>query len=306
MCGMKIIKNKGITWIDVAKPTKQDIEFVAKQHKFHPIILDELLHVSARSRVETYEQYLFLTYHIPVYDPVMKTSRKAEIDFLITKNKIITVHYEELEPINNFTRNVTNNLHFRETSMDNTGKLLYSLVEEVINFSMRQLKHIEENVTGLTQELFTGKEEAMLRKISYVKRDLLDYRIISRPQEILLTSLKETGMKFWGGGVAVYLSDLVGDHLKVVQHLENYQQTIESLEETNAQLLNAKTNSVMQKFNILAFLTIPMVIVIQLFAVDSFNKLFGENDLKVFLISLILVIFITTVSLIVFKNKKWL
>jgi magnesium transporter len=303
---MKIIKNKNITWIDIAKPTKQDIEFVAKQHKFHPIILDELLHVSAHSRVEIYDQYLYLTYHLPIYDSVMKTSRKAEIDCLITKNKIITVHYEELEPINNFTRNLTNNLHFKETSMDNTGKLLYSIIEEIINFSMRQLRHIEENVTSLTQELFTGKEEAMLRKISYVKRDLLDYRIISRPQEILLKSLKETSIKFWGEGIVVYLSDLVGDHLKVIQHLENYQQTIESLEETNAQLLNAKTNSVMQKFNILAFLTIPMVIVIQLFAVDSFNKLFGENDLKVFLASLIVVISVSTISLIVFRNKKWL
>ena len=303
---MKIIKNKGITWIDIAKPTKQDIEFIAKQHKFHPIILDELLHISAHSRVDIYDQYLYLTYHIPIYDQIMKTSRKAEIDCLITKNKIITVHYEELEPINNFTRNLTNNLHFKETSMDNTGKLLYSIIEEIISFSMRQLKHIEENVIGLTQELFTGNEEAMLRKISYVKRDLLDYRIISGPQEILLKSLKETAIKFWGGSIVVYLSDLVGDHLKVIQHLENYQQTIESLEETNAQLLNAKTNSVMKKFTILAFLTIPIVIIMQLFAVESFNRLFGENDLKVFLISLIAVISVTTISLVVFKNKKWL
>jgi magnesium transporter len=303
---MKIIKNKNITWIDIVKPTKEDVEFVAKQNKFHPIILDELLHVSAHSRVEIYDQYLYLTYHLPIYDSVVKTSRKAEIDCLITKNKIITVHYEELEPINNFARNVTNNPHFKETSMDNTGKLLYSIIEEIINFSMRQLRHIEENVTNLTQELFTGKEEVMLRKISYVKRDLLDYRIISRPQEILLRSLKETSIKFWGEDIAVYLSDLVGDNLKVIQHLENYQQTIESLEETNAQLLNAKTNSVMQKFNVLAFLTIPMVVVIQLFAVDSFNRLFGDNDLKAFLTCLFLVIITTIVSLLLFRKKKWL
>lgn len=303
---MKIIKNKNITWIDIAKPTKEDVEFVAKQHKFHPIILDELLHTSAHSRVEIYDQYLYLTYHLPIYDPVMKTSRKAEIDCLVTKNKIITVHYEELEPLNNFTRNLTNNPHFKETSMDNTGKLLYSIIEEVLSFSMRQLRHIEENITSLTKELFTGKEDVMLRKISYVKRDLLDYRIISRPQEILLKSLKEIAIKFWGESVVIYLSDLIGDNLKVIQHLENYQETIESLEETNAQLLNAKTNSVMQKFNILAFLTIPIVVILQLFSVDSFNKLFGENDLKMFLISIIIIIFITTITLMIFRNKKWL
>ncbi len=302
---MKIVKNKNITWIDIAKPTKQDIEFVMKQHKFHPIILDELLHLSARSRVEKYDQYLFLTYHLPVYDSLIKTSRKAEIDFLITKNKVITVHYEELEPINNFIRNITNNPNFKEVSMTSTGMIMYFLIEEIINFSMRQLRHIEENITSLTQELFTGKEDAMLRKISYIKRDVLDYRIISRPQEILLNSFKETGKKFWGDDMQIYLSDLVGDHLKVAQHMESYQETIESLEETNAQLLDAKTNSVMQKFNILAFLTIPPLIVLQLFSVDSFNRMFGENDLKVFLISLILIFILSLASLLFFRKKRW-
>jgi magnesium transporter len=303
---MKIIKNKSITLVDIYKPTKEDIEFVAKQHKFHPVVLDELLHASARSRVEMHEQYLYLTYHLPVYDQFVKTSRKAEIDFLITKNMVITVHYEELEPINNFIRNATNNLHFKETAMDNTGKLVYTLIEEIINFSMRQLRHIEENVTELTKELFSGKEDVMLRKISYVKRDILDYSMISRPQGILLNSLKIVGYKFWGEELSVYLSDLTGDHLKVIQHLENYQETVESLEETNAQLLNAKTNSVMQKFNILAFLTIPPVIVIQLFAVNSFSELFGEKSLKVFLLSLIIVFIVTLISLIIFRKKRWL
>lgn len=303
---MKIIKNKSIEWIDIAKPTKQDIEFVAKQHKFHPIVLDELLHASTRSRVEAYDHYLFLTYHLPVYDPVVKTSRRAEIDFLITKNKVITVHYEELEPINNFLRKVTNNPHFKETSMENTGKLVWALIEEVIGFSMRQLRHIEENVTELTRELFSDKEEQMLKRISYVKRDILDYRMISRPQEILLRSLKETGIRFWGEEIAVYFTDLAGDYLKVIQHLENYQETVESLEETNSQLLNAKINWVMQKFEVLAFLTIPAVVVIQLFGVNSFSNLFGSDVLKIFLISLAIVLITTIISLIFFRKKKWL
>ena len=63
---------------------------------------------------------------------------------------------------------------------------------------MRQLKHIEENVFSLTQELFTGKEEAMLRKISYVKRDLLDYRNYQPPPRNTSKILKETSIKFWG------------------------------------------------------------------------------------------------------------
>src|SRR3989344_872504 len=151
---MKIIKGK-LTWIDVQNPTKKNVEFIRKQHKFHPIILDELLHISARSRVEPYDKYLFLTYHLPIYDRNIKSSRKGEIDFLITKDKVISVHYEDLEPLNNFWRRLNNDKNFKDRALgENTGRTIYYLIEEILSFSERQLRHIEENVTSLSGELF--------------------------------------------------------------------------------------------------------------------------------------------------------
>src|SRR3989344_6532056 len=146
---MKIIKHKSITWIDIFNPTKKDIEYVGKQGRFHPIILDELLHASARSKVELYPKYIFLTYHLPIFDDDLKTSRRAEVDFLVTKDKIFTIHYEDLEPINNFWRRLNNDPHLKDRAMsNNTGHVLYYLIEEVLAFSQRQLRHIEENISN--------------------------------------------------------------------------------------------------------------------------------------------------------------
>ena len=44
---MRIIKDK-VVWIDILKPNRGDLEFLKKKHKFHPIILDELLHPGGR------------------------------------------------------------------------------------------------------------------------------------------------------------------------------------------------------------------------------------------------------------------
>lgn len=302
---MKIIKNDKITWVDILKPTSHDLDFLKKQHKFHPIILDELLQPSARSRVESYENYLFLVYHMPAYNPQTKTSRKTEIDFLITKNMVITAHYEELEPINNFIRTISDNPDFKNMMMENTGKVIYGLIEEITAFSLRQLRHIEEDLSVLTKELFDGNEARMLKDVSYVKRNILDYRIISRPQEITLQSLKETGTTFWGNDMKVYLSDLNGDHLKVMQRLENYRESIESLESTNAQLLNAKSTAVMQKFTILAFLTFPPALTMAFFTVGAIDKIIGDNPV-VFIGSFGLVLLINTIMLFIFKKRGWL
>ena len=302
---MRIIKGK-LTWIDVQSPTKKDIEFIRRQHRFHPIILDELLHTSARSRVEPYQNYLFLTYHLPIYDRNIKSSRKGEVDFLITKDKIITVHYEDLEPLNNFWRRLNNDKNFKEQALgDNTGRLIYNLIEEILSFSQRQLHHIEENVTSLGGELFQNKEAQLLQRISYLKRDIFAYSIISEPQRILLESLRDVGTKFWGEQMKIYLSDLAGDHLKIMQHLENFKETVDALEQTNSQLLNAKTNAVMQRFTVLAFLTFPLVLLTSLFNVQIIDNLIGSNPV-IFGISFILVLIVTILLLILFRRKGWL
>jgi len=279
---MKVIKHK-ITWIDVAKPTEKDVEFIKKQHpRFHPIILDELLHPSARAMVERDDHYLFFVYHLPIYNEVTKTCRKSEIDFLITKDMVITVHYEDLEPINNFLKKITGDEHFQKAAMhENTAKATYYLVEEILSYAQRQMSHIEESVMEITKELFRRKEAALLEKISYVKRNILDYRIINRPQSIILESLRDAGPKFWDDKVRMYFSDLSGDHLKIMQQLDNFKETIESLESTNAQLLTAKTNATIQRFNVIAFLTFPIILMIGFFTVPAIDRLL-ESDAAFF------------------------
>ena len=294
-----------MSWIDILKPTKADIDFLKKQHKFHPIILDELLHLSNRSRVEFNNSYLFLTYHLPIYDKTLRTSRRAEVDFLITKNEVITVHYEDLEPVDAFMRSLNNNQHFKAKALENTAQCTYFLIQEIIQFALRQLRHVEDNIRSISEEIFRGKEDEMLEKISYAKRDILDYSVISAPQEILLGSLIETGRKFWGEESTIYLSDVAGDYSKVSQHVENYRATIEALEETNGQLLSAKTNRVMQRFTILAFLAIPLGLFASLISIDFIGKFVTETPARFWTIFIITGAIIVSM-VIFFKKKKWL
>ncbi|MDP3901698.1 MAG: CorA family divalent cation transporter, partial [bacterium] len=267
-----------------------------------PIILDELLHFSSRSKVENYKDYLYLTYHLPLYDFILKTSRRVEIDFLITKKQVITIRYEKLELFDAFYRSLGNNKHLKNLALDHdTVRLIYYLIQEIISFSDKQLIHIQESLSYITQEIFKGREELLLQRISYVKRDIMDYSIISRPQEIILKSLADVGKKFWGGNSEVYLNDLIGDHIKTTHTLENHRQVIESLESTNGQLLNAKTNRVMQRFTILAFLTFPIFLVTSILQIDYLAFL----SLNLWLVAIGSIV-VVVILILIFKNKGWL
>jgi magnesium transporter len=257
---MKTFQDK-ITWTDIVRPSKNDIAFLKEKFNIHPIILEELMSSSARAKVESYDGYLYLVYHLPVYDAALRTSRQAEIDFLIFKDHVVTVRYEDLEPIDIFTGNLNASSDFREKVLGgNTLSLVYHMVESTIAFSLRQLRHIEENIKNISLEIFHGNGRKLLEKISYVKRDLLDYHLIRRPQRIVLASFAAVSEGFWGKKAKIFVDDLMGDEMKVQQHIEHYVETIKSLEETNAQRLNVKMNRSMQTFTILAFFTFPLAL----------------------------------------------
>lgn len=303
---MTIIKGK-TTWVDIQRPTKKDIEYLKKTYAFHPIILDELLQPSARARVERYDSYLFMVYHLPVYDHAQKTSRRAEIDVLVTKDAVVTVHYENLEPVESLGRAIHNNPHFKERVLgEDSARLLYYLIEEVINFSLRQLRHVENKVETIGKNLFKGHENELLERISYVKRDILEYRIIARPQEMLLESLENAGRTFWSERARIYFADLSGDYLKVIHALENYREAIEAFESTNAQLLNAKMNHIMSRFTVLAFLTFPLMLLIGLFDIDAIGRpIIGKSIYDFWLIFGGVVIVISGMTYY-FKRRGWL
>ena len=302
---MRTVKGSKVTWIDIVKPNSDDISALKKFGDFHPIILNELYEPSTQSRVEHYDGYLFIVFHVPVYDPIAKTSRRAEIDILVTKNRIITIHYEPLEQIDTLFTSLSHEETLRKEVLNTeTSVPLYHIAQSLINFSTRQLRHIEERVSSVAQEIFKENENELLKKISYIKRDILDYRLIAHPQVNIFRSLLDLGVKFWGEKSRVYLTDLVADNGHTIQNLENYFEIIESLETTNAQLLNTQTNSIIKRLTTLAFLFSLPLYYIFLMAIPHVQAVISTPG--VFWTILVLIYIAVGVLAYQFKKRKML
>lgn len=303
---MKIIGEK-IRWIDITMPNQQDIRFLKSNFQIHPIILEELLSPSARSKVEVFNTYFYLVYFFPAYNKKERSSYQSEVDFVITKNEVITVHYEDFPPLDEFRRQLENE-HFREKVFDQTYHLAYYLLESFITYFEREQHHISEKIEEISQELFKNKEEELLKEISYVKRDIANYSIIVHLQESVLKSLASKTQSFWpehGKTVQIFFDDLVGDQLRVLNQINNIREIVNGLEETNSQLLASKTNKVMKTFTILAFFMYPLLLISAIFSMRTdYTPIVGTpGDFWIILG----IMTAATVAMFAFsKNKNWL
>ncbi len=292
---MKVEKNKNVRWIDIMKPTTKDLDWLEEKFDLHPVIVDELRGPSVRARAEAYRDYLFFIYYFPKYDKDDEASVRTEIDFVITKGAVVTVHYEP----------VTEALSgFRMTDESTSLELMCHIVQHLINFEERQLRHIREKVESVGREIFKGREKEVLERITYLKRDVSEYRIVVRLQEPILHSLLVKGKKFWDADAEIYLSDLMGDQLKVINQLEDYREAISDFEDTNNQLMNLKISSVMKTFTSLSFLTFPFLLLAALFSMNTADTPLVGSPHGFWIILCIMAVAMIFLA-VYFKKKGW-
>ena len=302
-----VIKKGKTNWIHLTDPSEKELVALKKEFGFHPVIMAELEVPSARSKVEIYNNYMYIVYHLPIFDIKERVSRKSEIDFLITKNTVVSISYENLEPIEVITEKIENNADYKDKILGgDSSRLLYHIIESCIIFSLRQLRHIDEKVEDIRMNMFSNDEKNLLEKISYVKRDILSYHLITKSQMNIFNSLNKVGPDFFGEKSKVYFADLEGDFLKAMQLCENYKETAEAFEKTNSQLLTIRMTKVMQRFSVLAFITFPIMVFLALFTLETSSRpIIGKTPYDFWIMAAVVVIAIG-IMIGIFRKKEWL
>ncbi len=294
-----------VQWTHIQNPKDEDLDWLKKRFHLHHLILDELKSPSIRAKVDFSKNYLYLIYYFPIYDPIERVSKRSEIDFIITKNEVITVAYDKFEVLDELRKYLNVKTHI----FDDTLKLTHRILETLLSFQRRQLTHIGEKIDEVSLELFKQRErqreQDLLQKISYLKRDISQYRIIIKPQRHILESLFQGGCSFLGPQCQIYLNDLIGEHMKIVDQLEDYRQATEDFETTNNQLISLKNAQLVRTFTVLAFLTFPMMLFAALFSMNTIDTPIVQAEHGFWIIFGIM-LFSMAGMFVYFRKRDWL
>lgn len=303
---MTTIKTANVSWIDIKEPSPKELKYLADTYNIHPLIIEELKTPTVRSRAEDYNGYIYLVVHFPVFNPAKKVSEPVEIDFVITPDTLITVRYAEIEPLDEFIKKckVPQGAFRKNVLSKSSIYLFYYLMKEMHNFSQRQLDHIEEKINQIEEAIFAGQEKQMLFALSLARSDILIFLRTFRPQGTILESLLAHSDIF-ETKAKPYITDLAGEHQRVLNQAENHREIIEGLQATNESLLNAKTNEIMKVLTIITFTILPLSLLTSIFGMSS-GKIPLVDQPNFFWIIITIMASIVIISLSIFKHKKWL
>ena len=295
-----------MTWIDIERPDEKDIEYLRTNFNFHPIILAELIPPSYFSKVKRYDNYIYSIFYYPFHDKVKRETRARELDVLITKNVLITSHYQPIAPLKAVWDMC--NLYEEEKEKyfkQGTGFILFSILDKILDRCTLKLNRIEKRIGFIEKEVFEGKEKEMVKEISIIKRDIIDFYRIIEPQKPIIESLSSEGEKLWGKKILPYFSSLTSSFGVCWNRIKSFQDIIKNVEETNNSLLSAKINEIIKILTIFSVIVFPLTLLTSVFGMNTqYLPIVGlENDFWIiFSIMVVSALFMLTI----FKKKKWI
>jgi magnesium transporter len=296
---------KGLTWIDLESPTQDEIIHLMEEYSIPVIVGGQLHSKTPQSKIDVYPHFIYLILHFPRLGHKKDKGHEQEIDFIVGNKFIVTVHYEAIESLHEFSKTFEiEAVMEKKIDIDHAGFLFYHLVKSLYTSSRNQLNDINTLLRETEKKVFEGKEKSMVVTISNINRTLLDFRQALRFHKETLTSFELIAKEFFGDKFTFYLSSITAEYSKTQAMLDGHKEILDDLRETNDSLLASKTNETMKILTIITFLISPITVISSVFMMNTGFVLIENVDQFYFIIGAM--VLTSIITFIYFKLKRWI
>ncbi|HEY4498627.1 MAG TPA: CorA family divalent cation transporter [Candidatus Paceibacterota bacterium] len=297
---------RGVEWIDLDSPTYEEVATVARERNLNRVLAEELTKPSLKPKVDLYRDHLYLVLHFPAIRQSHTGPSNQEIDFIIGKDFIITTHYDTVDPLHEFSKIFEVNAILERSDFgEHAGYIFYYMLKHIYKGTENELESIKEKLETIEAGIFSGKERQMVERISHLGRDILAIKGALRPHQQILDSLTLAAVKFFGKDFEYPMHSITNEYFRINNEIAHASELMNELRETNNTLVSTHQNEIMQQLSVIAFIALPIGLVLTLFQIDTVSKpIVGtEGDFWIILSTVV------AMALLLYsfaKAKKWL
>ncbi len=263
-------EHEGVTWVDVESPTTEEIGAVGQEFNLGPVLTQELLAPTLKPRVDIYPESVYTLLHFPAARHTGNARSHQEVDFVIGKNFLITVHYDTVEALVDFARSFeAAMLMKRDLGEFHSGHVLFELSQRLYQETEYELDSLEDSLETVENAIFSGEEREMVAAISGLSRELLDQKRVLAVHTDVLAALEQAGVSLFGESWRSYFKGMAALHYRANQRILSLMDTVTELRNTNDSLLTARQNEIIKNLTMMAFFTFPLSLVAAVLAIKA-------------------------------------
>jgi magnesium transporter len=301
------IAGEGLRWIKIERPSQLEYGWLEEHFDFHTLDLEDVLSRNQRPKIDEYDDYLFIVLHFPVFDPTVGRLNAGELDIFVGADFLITIPNQPLQPVEYLFERCRAKEELREQIFSKgSGYLLYRIVDDSFDYCFPMLRKIANKLDAVEEEIFSGRGEEIVRDISNVKQEIINFRKVIRPQRSVLRDLERVKNRFLAPDLdlEIYFDDIVDAHERIWDMLENYKEVVEALEETNESVISHRVNDILRVLTAISVIVLPLTLVASIWGMNV--SVPGEGDPEDFfaVVGVMLVLLVGMLGW--FRHRGWL
>jgi magnesium transporter len=298
----------GFRWINIESPTPLECAWLEEHFDFHALDFEDVLSRNQRPKIDEYPDYLFIVLHFPVFDRTVGRLNAGELDCFVGRDFVVTLPNQPLQPVSYLFDRCRAKPELREQLFARgSGYLLYRIVDDAFDYCFPMLRKIGNKLDALEDEIFAGRGENVVRDISNVKQEIINFRKVIRPQRTVLRDLENAKQRFLapeGGELEIYFDDIVDSHERIWDMLENYKEVVEGLEDTNEAVISHRLNDVLRVLTVISVVFLPLTLIASIFGMNV--RVPGEGSIGAFWVVIAAMVAVLGGMIAFFRHRHWL
>ncbi len=301
----QVVEAGGLRWIHIQDPRLADREWLEERYDFHPLDWEDVYSRNQRSKLDVYDDYLFIVLHFPIFEKSSGRLLTAELDLFVGPDYLITLSETPLPPLEAMFGRMGEREELRESTFSKgSGYLLYKIVDTNVDAAFPMLRKMGNKLDRLEDDILEGRSSEIVRDISNAKQEIINFRRIVRPQRAVLRDLERTKQRYLAEELEIYFDDISDAAERIWDTLENYKEVVEALESTNESVLTHRLNDSFRILTAASVILLPLTLIASIYGMNV--PVPGENEPFSFWLVLALMSAMLVALAVIFRRRGWL
>ena len=258
------LKSSEFVWIDLERPTDDDLQAVSEHVKLHPLTLQDAQTFSQRPKIDDYDDYVYMV--VFGVDPGTDSGQPLlrEVHLVLSGDAVITIHRRPNDSLNLLRRRYT----------DQTARsrlfFVYQILDAVTSTFVPVLSRVDDDIDDIEERVIDTPREADLKRIFSLKRDLVAMRQVISPMRDMFLRRQDHFSKLPGleADELLYFRDLYDGLIRTAETVDAYRDLLSGATDLYLSTVANRQGEVNRQLTIIATIFLPLTF---------FTGFFGQN-----------------------------
>jgi magnesium transporter len=288
-------QRRGVAWIALYKPTEEEFGSMAREFGLHPLAVEDPIKAPLRTKLEQYEDTLFLVLKAARYLDETETVEFGEVDIFVGDDFVVMVLRGEPAALTPMRERLEGEPELLRRGPE---AILYAIIERLVDGYAPVVAGLENDIDEIETEVFSGNA-GVSRRIYELSREVIEFQRATEPLPDILDRLIS------GGEAPEYLHIVQDRALRITERVEGFRQLLQNILSVNLTGASIAQNDQVKKISAWAAI---------LFAPTLIGTVYGMNfDYMPELhwtfgypFAMVLMLMVSVTLYLVFKRRGWL